>query len=143
MSLFFPLSRSLIHTRGKELISSKKAVIDALKENGLSFGYSTSFEYVRQLSVISNEEVETVLAMFSRNDKKFAIESTSTFSRERSKPTDIDRTYVVVPDSEAWNARDDKDFDELIDNNVEMLNVNDCIIFIFDMKDFDKVFTFE
>ena len=141
----FLSSKHIIHSyrRGNELVDSKQAIIDALKENGLSFGYSTSFYYVRQLSVISNEEVETVMALYSGDKKKFIIESTSTLLHERSKPADIDRTYIIIPDSEVWNGIEDEDFDNLIDNNIKMLNLDECIVFIFNMKDFDKVFTFD
>lgn len=125
---------------GNNIINQRNSVIEKLKENDLTFGYSVSFDYARQLSVLSNEEVETDYALYDSKKGLFMIEINHTFPYEREKPKGISKTYVIVPSN--LEVYDDR-YDYLISLSKDIIEMDNCYIYVYDMNDFNKVFDFD
>lgn len=140
----FSCKQVIGYIRGNEILKQKVEIADLLKNSGLSFGYSTSFDYARQLSVVSKEENETILALYSKEDNLFVIESKHTFPYERSKPKGISKTYIIIPNDEMYyNVKDNNKFEKLVNLSVDSIESDLYTILVYDMSDFDKVFEFE
>lgn len=125
---------------GNSIINQRNTVIEKLKENNLTFGYSTTFDYARQLTVLSNEEVETNYALYESKKGLFIIDNNHTFPYEREKPKGISKTYVIVPSN--FEIYDDR-YDYLISLSKKTLELDNCNIYVYDINDFDKVFDFD
>ena len=132
------------YPRGQRLVENKEHVIDYLLENNLTYGYSLGFDYARQLSVISNEETTVNLVLYPNETGNFSIESLYTFEYEREKPKDVNEFFIIIPKDFIRNLdKKDENFYKIINYSVYSEDIDDCVVYVFNIKDFDTICTFE